>query len=259
MKLAAIDIGSNAIRLQIVTVFEEAHMVSFKKLEYLRFPLRLGHDVFKKGKITPATESQFKKLMQTFKLLIELYQVKNYYAVATSAMREASNGELIRKKTKSEVGLDINIINGRKEANILNKAIIPNLEDENYIHIDVGGGSTELNVFRGKKLIKSQSFKIGSVRKLSEKDRKVTVDAMQKWSLKAFPKKAKNIIGIGTGGNINKLFKIANKTKTNVIGLAELKALRAYVKAYSNRDRIKILKMNPDRADVIVPASDIYI
>jgi len=259
MKLAAIDIGSNAIRLQIVNVFEEGKLVSFKKLEFLRFPLRLGHDVFNKKKITPSTIEKFSKLMHAFKLIIDLYEVDSYYAVATSAMREAENGKVIKKLIADSIGIDINIISGKKEANILNKAIIPNLSDHYYIHIDVGGGSTELNLYEGKKLKKSQSFKIGSVRKLSAKQRKETMAEMKKWSQKAFTKKTKNIVGIGTGGNINKLFKIANKSNTNTIGLAELKALRAYVKAYTLEDRMKILKMNPDRADVIIPASEIYI
>ena len=259
MKLASIDIGTNAIRLQIVKVFEEDKLVSFKKLEFLRFPLRLGHDVFKKKKISPQTQEKFANLMQTFKLLMDLYEVNNYYAVATSAMREAENGKEVQKHIKNEIGLDINIITGKKEAQILNKAIIPNLKDKYYIHIDVGGGSTELNLFHGKALKKSQSFKIGSVRKLSASARKDTLESMKKWCRNAFPKKTKNIVGIGTGGNINKLFKIANKSNTNIISLAELKALRAYVKAYSFEDRLKILKMNPDRADVIIPASEIYI
>jgi len=259
MKLAAIDIGSNAIRLQIVNVFKEGKLISFKKLEFLRFPLRLGQDVFTKKKISPKTIEKFSKLMHTFKLLIDLYEVDNYYAVATSAMREAENGPEIKKRIKTELDLDINIITGKKEASILNKAILPNLQDNYYIHIDVGGGSTELNLYEGKKLKKSQSFKIGSVRKLSSAERKETMAAMKLWSQKAFTKKTKNIVGIGTGGNINKLFKIANKKNTDTIGLAELKALRAYVKAYSLENRMKILKMNPDRADVIIPASEIYI
>jgi exopolyphosphatase/guanosine-5'-triphosphate,3'-diphosphate pyrophosphatase len=259
MKLAAIDIGTNAIRLQIVNVYEEGKLVSFKKLEFLRFPLRLGQDVFTKKKITPKTIERFTKLMHAFKLLIDLYEVDNYIAVATSAMREAENGNEVRRKIKIELGLDINIIQGKREASILHKAIIPNLMNDYYIHIDVGGGSTELNLYDGKRLKKSQSFKIGSVRRMGAKQRKEIMADMKKWSQKAFTKKTKNIVGIGTGGNINKLFKIANKSNTNTIGLAELKALRAYVKAYSLEDRMKILKMNPDRADVIIPASEIYI
>lgn len=260
MKLAAIDIGSNAIRLQIVKVFEENNLVSFKKLEFLRFPLRLGHDVFKKGKITKPTIKRFAKLMQTFKLLIELYEVEAYSAVATSAMREAANGLDIRKLIQETIGLDINIISGNTEASILNKAILPYLEDRHYyIHIDVGGGSTELNLFEGKQLKVSKSFRIGSVRKLSRDARKETLKEIKDWIKSAQLKKNKHIVGIGTGGNINKLYKLAKKADDLAISLAELKAIRAYVREFSYEERMSILKMNPDRADVIVPASEIYI
>ncbi|MEM9823395.1 MAG: phosphatase [Bacteroidota bacterium] len=260
MKLAAIDIGSNAIRLQIVKVFEENDLVSFKKLEFLRFPLRLGHDVFKKGKITKQTIKRFAKLMQTFKLLIELYEVEAYHAVATSAMREAKNGKAIQQHIHEKIGLKIDIISGGQEASILNKAIIPYLEDRHdYIHIDVGGGSTELNLFSGKKIKVSQSFRIGSVRKLSTKAREKTLKNMKEWMKSAQPKKSQHIIGIGTGGNINKLYKLAQKADDLALSLAELKAIRAYVREFSYEERMSILKMNPDRADVIVPASEIYI
>ena len=157
------------------------------------------------------------------------------------------------------VGLKIDIITGDKEAKILNKAIIPFLDERQYIHVDVGGGSTELNVFEGKELKKSKSFKIGSVRKLTGKDRTVVFQKMKEWIKDSGLSKSKNTIGIGTGGNINKLFKLARKATGTYVSLAELKALRAYAKEFTLEDRIAILKMNPDRADVIIPASEIYI
>jgi len=259
MKLAAIDIGSNAIRLQVVKVFEEENLVSFKKLEYLRFPLRLGQDVFKKGKIAPVTRSKFEKLMRTFKLLIDLYEVEAYSAVATSAMREAENGVEIQEFVRDMVGLKIDIISGDTEARILNKSIIPFLEEKQYIHIDVGGGSTELNIFDGKKLKKCKSFKIGSVRKLSNSERIAKFNEIKGWIKSSNVSNKKSITGIGTGGNINKLFKLSRKSSGNYISLSELKALRAYTKEFSYEERISVLKMNPDRADVIIPASEIYI
>lgn len=259
MKLAVIDIGSNAIRLQIVKVFEENDLVSFKKLEFLRFPLRLGRDVFKKGKITPPTQERFSKLMQAFKLLIDLYEVKAYKAVATSAMREASNGEEVQKQISESVGLNIDIISGKAEARILNKAIIPFLKDNYHIHIDVGGGSTELNFFEGKNLKDSHSFRIGSVRNLTKDTRKATFKEIKKWINNLDFNRKKSITGIGTGGNINKLFKVANRTNNNSITLAELKGIRAYIKEFSYEERMSMLKMNPDRADVIIPASEIYL
>jgi len=259
MKLVAIDIGSNAIRFQLVKVFEEENSVSFKKLEYLRFPLRLGQDVFKKGKITSATQTKFEKLMRIFKLLIDLYEVDAYRAVATSAMREAENGPTIQEYIRDMVGLKIDIIEGSTEAHILNKSILPFLREKQYVHIDVGGGSTELNIFEGKELIKSQSFKIGSVRKLSANKRVETFKDMKQWLKSIELSSTKTITGIGTGGNINKLYKLSKKPFGRYISLSELKALRAYVKAFTYEERMSVLKMNPDRADVIIPASEIYI
>lgn len=259
MKLAAIDIGSNAIRLQIVKVYEGEELVSFKKLEYLRFPLRLGEDVFRIGKISLKTKDKFIKLMTSFKLLIDLYEVQGYSAVATSAMRESTNGLEIKNEIEQIAGLNIDIISGEKEASILNKAIIPYLDKGQYIHIDVGGGSTELNLFEGKQLIESQSFRIGSVRKLSREDRSNTFRQMKDWISQSKKIKYSNVMGIGTGGNITKLYGLANKANNLTISLVELKALRAYVNEFSFEQRMSILKMNPDRADVIIPAAEIYI
>jgi len=259
MKLAVIDIGSNAIRLQIVKAFEENDLVSFKKLEFLRFPLRLGRDVFQDGSISVSVLDKFAKLMQTFKLLIDLYEVEGYRAVATSAMREAKNGSEVQKFIKNQVGLDIDIIAGDEEANILNKAIIPYLTNAKHIHIDVGGGSTELNIFDNKKLIKSKSFKIGSVRKLEGKKREKVIIEIKQWLKDINISENEPVLGIGTGGNINKIYSIANKKGGKALSLAELKALKAYIGAFSLQERMSILKLNPDRADVIVPASDIYI
>ena len=259
MKLAVIDIGSNAIRLQIVRSFEENDLVSFKKIEFLRFPLRLGHDVFETGRISVPVLDKFAKLMKTFKLLIDLYEVDGYSAVATSAMREAENGKEVQDFIFNQVGLKINVISGDEEAKVLNKAIIPYLQKSKYIHVDVGGGSTELNIFDGKKLIKAKSFKLGSVRKLSEKDRQKALQDIQDWINKHKFDITESVIGIGTGGNINKIFNLKHKPSGNQISLAELKALKAYLDAFTLENRMSILKLNPDRADVIVPAANIYI
>ncbi|CAM3592716.1 phosphatase [Zobellia roscoffensis] len=259
MKLASIDIGSNAIRLQVIKVYEEADLISFKNLQLLRFPLRLGHDVFSQGKISEPTKEKFIKLMSTFKHLIDLYEVEDYYAVATSAMREASNGKEVSSHIMKEVGMKINIITGKKEATILNKAIKPTLQNRKYVHIDVGGGSTELNLLEGGKLLQSRSFKIGSVRQLTTKERAAVFLSMKEWIHSTSFYKSKNIVGIGTGGNINKLYGLANKASNMAISFAELKALRAYVNEFTYEQRMSILKMNPDRADVIIPASEIYL
>lgn len=259
MKLAAIDIGSNAIRLQIVNVYEAPELVSFKSLEYLRFPLRLGHDVFNKGKLSPPTITKFGKLMQTFHLLTELYDVKASFAVATSAMREASNGADVRNLIHAMTDVDIQVISGEDEARILNKAIIPYLSERPSVHIDVGGGSTEINLYEGLTLKESRSFRIGSVRKLTAEERTTTFQDIDAWLKKTSFAKLKNVIGIGTGGNINRLYKLSSRTGKGNMSLVELRALRAYVKTFTYQQRQSILKLNPDRADVIIPASEIYI
>lgn len=259
MILAAIDIGSNAIRLQVVRVIRENDLVSFKKLEYLRFPLRLGKDAFKNGKIEQATQVKFEKLMRTFRLLMDLYEVDAYMAVATSAMREAENGKELVNLFATYYNLKVDIISGRDEAEMLSKAIIPYLDEQNYIHIDVGGGSTELNLYKNKVRVSSQSFKVGSVRKLNTKDRKEIFKAMADWLKEHKSTFNKTITAIGTGGNINKLLKLSRQKQNKEISLTELKALRAYVNEFDYDQRINQLKMNPDRADVIIPASEIYI
>jgi exopolyphosphatase/guanosine-5'-triphosphate,3'-diphosphate pyrophosphatase len=259
MKLAAIDIGSNAIRLQIVNVLEEGDLISFKKLEFLRFPLRLGQDVFNKGKISRPVFEQFSKLMQTFRLLIELYHVDAYYAVATSAMREATNGPDVRDEMEEQTGIDIHIISGIEEASILNKAIIPYLSSGQCIHIDVGGGSTELNLYIGHEIIDSRTFRLGSVRKLSLKERNKIFGEIKEWVKNSRFSKKHDVLGIGTGGNINRLAKLSLRVNAMNLSLVELKAIRAYINEYSFEQRISKLKLNADRADVIIPAAEIYI
>lgn len=259
MKLAAIDIGSNAIRLQIIRIIQEKEGVSFKKLEFIRFPLRLGKDAFSQAMIQPDTLVKFEKLMRTFKLMMELYEVDHYIATATSAMREAKNGKAIAQTIAKYFDLRIDIIAGDVEAEILSKGIIPYLDDRNYVHVDVGGGSTELNIYTQKTRRFSKSFKIGSVRELTQRKRANVFKEMEKWVSEHLSDVKQPIIGVGTGGNINKLFKLSNQQYNRSISLTELQALRAYVSEFSLEDRINILKMNPDRADVIIPASEIYI
>ncbi|HEX7014958.1 MAG TPA: phosphatase, partial [Cyclobacteriaceae bacterium] len=164
MKLAAVDIGSNAIRFQVSSVLKRDDRVLFKKLEYVRFPLRLGHDVFATGSISRHSINRFIKLMRAYKLLIELYEVDDYMFCATSAMRESENGEELVRRVEDELGIVINVIDGNLEAQLINQAIGSYLGDETYLHIDVGGGSTELNLYVSGKKIKTRSFKVGSVR-----------------------------------------------------------------------------------------------
>jgi exopolyphosphatase / guanosine-5'-triphosphate,3'-diphosphate pyrophosphatase len=260
LKLAAIDIGSNAIRFQVSTVLANNETLPvFKKLEYIRFPLRLGHDVFTIGRISDKSKEKFKKLMRTYKLLIELYEVDDYMFCATSAMRESENGFEIAKEVLDEFGVEIHIIDGNREAEMINKAISSFLTDHTYLHIDVGGGSTELNLYVAGKKIKTRSFKIGSVRILEHHDSPIMWDDMEHWIKENVKKEYGRVISVGTGGNISKICELARVTPGKPMSLRKVKQLREMIESYTLDERIFKLQMNPDRADVIIPASNIYI
>ena len=259
MKLAAVDIGSNAIRLQVSTILEHDQKILFKKLEYVRFPLRLGHDVFSTNHISEASMGKFKKLMKAYKLLLELYEVDDYMFCATSAMRESENGEELVRQVKDELGIEINIIDGHLEADLINKAIASYLHDETYLHIDVGGGSTELNLFVKGKKIKTRSFKVGSVRILEHHDSPVMWTDMEKWVKDNVKKDYGKVIAVGTGGNISKIFELAKKKPGQALSIKKVKETKKMIEGLSIEQRIYELQMNPDRADVIIPASDIYL
>lgn len=259
MKLAAVDIGSNAIRFQISTVLEKGPRVLFKKLEYVRFPLRLGHDVFSTNKISDKSIEKFVKLMKTYKLLIELYEADDYMFCATSAMRESENGEDLAKRVYDELGITINIITGHEEADMVNRAIASFLSDKSYIHIDVGGGSTELNLYAEGKKIKTRSFKIGSVRVLEHTDSPIMWQDMEHWVKGNIDKSFGKITAVGTGGNISKIFEIAKVKPGKALTLKKIRSTMEMIKSKTIDERIYELQMNPDRADVIVPASDIYM
>lgn len=262
MKLAAIDIGSNAIRLQVTntTLSKKDGEVTFKKVEYIRFPLRLGRDVFTHGKISKTSKENFKKLMTAFKLLLDLYQVDDYMACATSAMREAENGQVLANEVKKEIGLNINIIDGDEEAALINYALKNHLvEGKTYLHIDVGGGSTELNVYDKGKKATARSFKIGSVRRLEHHDSPEIWDDMKKWVKENVKKEFGKATAIGTGGNINKIYDLAGKDPGKTMSIKKAKEIQTMLRDYSLEERMEILQLNPDRADVIIPASEIYI
>lgn len=258
MKIAAIDIGSNAARLQISTVLHVDEVVSFKRVEYVRFPLRLGHDVFTFGALTPESEARTTKLMQVYKLLMELHEVEDYMACATSAMRESTNGPEVAQRIREATGIDIHIIDGQKEAELINNVVVQALDDRQYLHIDVGGGSTELNLYENRQKLASRSFKIGSVRLLEGKETKGAWTKMQTW-VSENVQFGKNITAVGTGGNINKIFNLVAKSADNVTTLSEIIRMKDYIAGFSLDDRINKLRLNADRADVIVPAAEIYI
>lgn len=259
LKLAAIDIGSNAIRFQISSVLDQAPRPLIKKLEYVRFPLRLGHDVFTTNRISEKSIQKFRKLMKTYKLLIELYEADDYMFCATSAMRESENGEELAQLVHDELGVTIHIIDGHMEAELINKAIHSFLSDHTYLHIDVGGGSTELNLYVHGKKIDTRSFKIGSVRILEHHDSPVMWEDMEKWIKTHVKRKYGRLTAVGTGGNISKIFELAEKKPGKSMSLKRVREIQKMVEGYTLEQRIYQLQMNPDRADVIVPAANIYI
>ncbi|MCS6975330.1 MAG: phosphatase [Cyclobacteriaceae bacterium] len=259
MKLAAVDIGSNAIRFQVSSVLDSGPRILFKKMEYVRFPLRLGHDVFTTQRISERSMEKFKKLMRVFKMLIELYEVDDYMVCATSAMRESENGAELAHQVKEEIGLDIHIIDGKQEAELINQAILTYLSEGTYLHIDVGGGSTELNVYNDGRKTHTRSFKIGSVRILEHSDSPVMWEDMEKWVKKNVKQNYRKVTAIGTGGNISKIFELAQLKPHRLMSLKKMREITEMIEKHSIEERIYKLQMNPDRADVIVPAGHIYM
>jgi exopolyphosphatase/guanosine-5'-triphosphate,3'-diphosphate pyrophosphatase len=259
LKLAAVDIGSNAIRLQLTRCSIFDGKPTFKKLEYVRFPLRLGQDVFSVGRISNESQKKFLRLMEAFKILIDLYEVDDYMACATSAMRDSDNGQDLVEQVKERIGLEIDVIDGETEAEIINKAIFPYMDNQTYLHIDVGGGSTELNIYVAHEKIASKSFQLGSVRKLSDIDNSSVWNKMKSWIAGEMKPSFGKVHAIGTGGNINKVLEMANKKPGKLISLKKVKEMQQYIASFSMEERINKLQLNPDRADVIIPALDIYM
>lgn len=261
MKFAAVDIGSNAARLQISSVLEDEGVISFKRVEYVRFALRLGHDVFIDGAISPESEVRIFKLLQAYKLLMELHEVQDYSICATSAMREANNAAEIITRINKILEMKINVIDGAREAELINDVVVQSLHPQkNYLHIDVGGGSTELNIYCNRGKLASKSFKIGSVRLLEGKEKETDWEKMKQWISLQIVSMDGPIYAVGTGGNISKLYNMSsevNESKTMTID--ELKNIAAYVSSFTFEERVHKLRLNTDRADVIVPASSIYL
>lgn len=257
MKFAAIDIGTNAARMQISSVLN-SEVTRLKKVEYVRFPLRLGHDVFTEGRITEYSEDRMVKLMLAYQLLMELHEVEDFMACATSAMRESVNGYEVRERISARTGIHIHIIDGQKEAELTNNVVVKALDNGQYLHIDVGGGSTELNLYMDQVKIVSKSFKLGSVRLLEGKESKGAWKLMQNW-IRDHVDFSVPVKAVGTGGNINKLFDLSSKLSEWSTSIDEIRRMRDYIASFSQEDRVNKLMLNPDRADVIVPAGNIYI
>jgi exopolyphosphatase/guanosine-5'-triphosphate,3'-diphosphate pyrophosphatase len=261
MKFAAIDIGSNAARLQISSVLENDGMISFKRVEYVRFALRLGHDVFSQGVISPESEVRVFKLLHAYKLLMDLHEVQDYAICATSAMREATNSAELVTRIHKILDMKIQIIDGAREAELINDVVVKSLDPKkNYLHIDVGGGSTELNFYRNQEKFASKSFKIGSVRLLEGKEKEGDWDKMKKWISLQMESIIGPVFAVGTGGNISKLYNLSTQvSEDKTMDLGELKRISDYISSFSYEDRVNKLRLNTDRADVIVPAASIYL
>ncbi len=261
MRLAAIDIGSNAARLLIADLSDDkTGKLQFNKLNLVRVPLRLGFDVFEKGEISKEKRGMILQTMKAYSHLINAYGVTNTIVCATSAMRDARNSQDIIRKVKMETGLDIEIISGEFEATLIYENHVAEQmdTDHSYLYIDVGGGSTELTFFAEGKLIFKESFNVGTIRILKE-----MVDD-SKWNeikeyIKLKTKGYKKIVAIGTGGNINKVFSLSKKKDGKPLTIDLLKDYYKEIASFSIEDRINIYKLREDRADVIVPALQIYI
>ncbi|MFD0962466.1 Ppx/GppA phosphatase family protein [Pseudofulvibacter geojedonensis] len=260
-KYAAIDIGSNAVRMLIANVIEEeGKRPNFKKSSLIRVPIRLGQDAFTVGTISPEKIIKMKDTMMAFKLLMKSHGVEKYMACATSAMREANNGKDIALAIKETSDIDIEIIDGKKEAAIIASTDLKTFidPDKNYLYVDVGGGSTEFTVFSRGKIINSKSFKIGTVRLINESITEEVWNNIESW-IKKNTNAYEKITMIGSGGNINKIHKLSGKTTDRPLSYVFLNAQYHFFNAMSYADRISEIGLNPDRADVIIPALKIYL
>lgn len=258
-KYGAIDIGSNAMRLLLIMTINDGESTEFKKVSLVRLPVRLGSTAFSEHQISGQTLDRFLKGMEAYKLLMDVHGVVDYMAVATSAMRETTNGAEIVKLVKQQTGIAIDIIDGKREAQIIFKAHFKNtvFETGSYIYCDVGGGSTEVTILERGEIIASKSFKVGSIRLMKGLVANEVWYEMKKW-IKSQSINLHHIEMIGSGGNINKAYKLLNKEYPTPILYHELKILRKSIEKMSIEQRMLNFKLNPDRADVIEYALDIY-
>ena len=248
------------MRLLIADIIENKGSVSFKKNTLIRVPLRLGDDAFIDHNISERKAADLVKTMHAFSNLMDVYKVTEYLACATSAMREAKNGDDVVAKIKEVSNIDLEIIHGQKEAKMIYASHAEQNIDKskNYLYIDVGGGSTELSLFSEGELWASKSFNIGTIRMLDNQDTEETWNEMKDF-IRENTRQFKLISGIGTGGNINKLYKLSEEKDSAPLSFVKLKTLYNYLSSFSLKDRINVLGLNQDRADVIIPACEIYM
>ncbi len=260
MIFAAIDIGSNAIRLLFCRVIVVDGKPHFSKEELIRMPIRLGEDVFSQGAISPLKADRLITALKGYAELIKAYGVNGYRAVATSAMRDAANSAEIIRRAKIESGIQIEIVDGKNEANLVFSNHIEQMLNPRhaYLYIDVGGGSTELTLYYDSKVQASRSFNIGTVRMLLDRVDKNEWEELKQW-LRKHTTGIHPLNAIGSGGNINKIFKMSGKKETKHLSYDKLKDLFDMLNAYTYQERMERLDLKPDRADVIIPAAKIFL
>lgn len=260
-KYAAVDIGSNAIRLLITTVLEqEGKDTIFKKTSLVRVPIRLGEDVFLEGSISEKNSNRMVDAMTAFRLLMSTHNIDGFRVCATSAMREASNGPEVVQRIEKESGLAIEIIDGEDEAAIIASTDLKDLiqDDRVFLYVDVGGGSTELTLFVHGRREASKSLKLGTLRLLNKEVDTQLWDEMKTW-IQKHTKPYKKISLIGSGGNINSIFKRSGRKNGKSLSYKYLSTYYAYLQTLTYEERVTELNMNIDRADVVVPATKIYL
>ncbi len=258
IKIAAIDIGSNAIRCQISNVFKFAEHTMFKRVEYIRYPMRLGEDVFATGVISRPKADKFIKFLHALQLLMEVHEVHDYMICATSAMRSATNAPEILAEVYNKLGMQILVIDGTTEADLINMVIRQQLDERNYLHIDVGGGSTEFNIYVNRLKVASRSFEQGSIRHRQGDESVEIWEEMKAWVTNN-ARLYHVTRAIGTGGNINKIYDLAKKTTGKPIFRKQIEEVVDHISSLTMEERVKVLLLNEDRADVIIPAAEIYL
>jgi exopolyphosphatase/guanosine-5'-triphosphate,3'-diphosphate pyrophosphatase len=260
MMLAGIDIGSNAVRLLLARVVEEDGQTIIGKESLIRVPVRLGEDTFSSGAISPFKEQRLIDTLKAFRHLMNVYQPESFLACATAAMREASNRTEVVQRVREETGIAIAVIEGLEEARIISLVNhIPLVKPYRYkMYIDVGGGSTEITIAKGDETVRAESFRIGAIRMRENRVEEAEWLRLKKW-LRPRKNEEGRIYPVGSGGNINKLIKIYGKSDPSLLTFRELQQALDQLSRMSLNDRINRLGMHPDRADVIVPASDIFL
>jgi len=260
MIFAAIDIGSNAVRLLFANAYDKDEQVHVEKATLIRIPIRLGKDVYKNNTISKKRGNNLIKTLKAFKLLIDVYKPVGFVACATAAMREATNGPELLKRIKIETGIEVRTVDGLEEAEIIRTTNFFTTPEGKTLtmYADLGGGSTEISVVDEKQVIDARSFKIGTIRLLNKKVGEEQWNEMKEWLLQ-FKNDFGKINIIGSGGNINKITKIYGNTINNTISYDQLKFAHKHLKSFSLKDRVEKLGLRPDRADVIVPAAKVYM